>query len=104
MLELLPLVKCWLFILTLFLIGLMGIFMARRSIITILMSIEIMLLASNLGLISCSIAYDDAVGQIFALFVLAVAAAEAAIGLAIFVVYYRLKGSIFIDTINVLKG
>jgi NADH-quinone oxidoreductase subunit K len=98
------LAKCLLFITIVFSIGLIGIFTARSSIITILMSLEIMLLAINLGFVCCSLAFDDSSGQLFALFILAVAAAESAIGLAIFVVYYRLRGSIFVDTLNLLKG
>lgn len=88
----------------LFLIGIWGIFLVRKNIIIILMSIELMLLSINLNFIIFSIILDDIAGQIFALFVLTVAAAESAIGLAILVVYYRIKGIISINYINSIKG
>jgi len=87
-----------------FLIGICGIFLIKRNIIIILMSIELMLLSININFVLFSIYLDDAVGQLFALFVLTVAAAESAIGLAILVVYYRIKGIISINYINSIKG
>ncbi len=90
--------------LILFLIGVLGIFLIKKNIIIILMSIELMLLAININFVIFSVYLDDNIGQIFALFVLTVAAAESAIGLAILVVYYRIKGIISINFINSLKG
>tara|TARA_Y100000590_G_C15555188_1_gene952518 strand:- start:689 stop:1000 length:312 start_codon:yes stop_codon:yes gene_type:complete len=87
-----------------FMIGIIGIFLNRKNIIIILMSIELILLSVNINLVSFSIFTNDLTGQIFTMFVLTVAAAEAAIGLAIIVVYYRNKGSIKIEDINSLKG
>ena len=87
-----------------FVIGVVGIFLNRKNVIIILMSIELMLLAVNINLVSFSIFKQDLTGQIFAMFILTVAAAEAAIGLAIIVVYYRNKGSIRVEDINSLKG
>ena len=87
-----------------FSIGIVGIFLNRKNIIIILMSIELILLAVNINLVSFSIFQQNLVGQIFAMFVLTVAAAEASIGLAIIVVYFRNKGSIKIEEINSLKG
>ena len=87
-----------------FTIGVVGIFLNRKNIIIILMSIELILLAVNINLVSFSIFTQDLTGQIFAMFILTVAAAEAAIGLAIIVVYYRNKGSIRIEDISSLKG
>ena len=87
-----------------FTIGVVGIFLNRKNIIVILMSIELILLAVNINLVSFSIFKQDLTGQIFAMFILTVAAAEAAIGLAIIVVYYRNKGSIRVEDINSLKG
>ena len=88
----------------LFLIGILGIFLIKKNIIIILMSIELMLLAININFIIFSIYLNDLTGQIFALFVLTVAAAESAIGLAILVIYYRIKGIISINFINSIKG
>lgn len=88
----------------LFTIGIFGIFLNRRNVIVILMSIELMLLAVNLNFVAFSHFLHDLVGQVFTLFVLTVAAAEAAIGLAILVVYFRNRGTIEIDTANVMKG
>ena len=88
----------------LFLIGLIGIFLIKKNIIIILMSIELMLLSININFIIFSIYLDDLTGQIFALFVLTVAAAESAIGLAILVIYYRIKGLVSINFINSIKG
>ena len=87
-----------------FIIGIIGIFLNRKNIIIILMSIELILLAVNINLVSFSIFTQDLTGQIFTMFILTVAAAEAAIGLAIIVVYYRNKGSIRVEDINSLKG
>jgi len=87
-----------------FVIGVMGIFLNRKNVIIILMSIELILLAVNINLVSFSIFKQDLTGQIFAMFILTVAAAEAAIGLAIIVVYYRNKGSIRVEDISSLKG
>ena len=88
----------------LFSIGVIGIFLNRKNVIIILMSIEIILLAVNINLIAFSHYLNDLTGQIFSLFVLTVAAAEAAIGLAILVIYNRNAGSIEIEKINTLKG
>jgi len=87
-----------------FVIGIIGIFLNRKNVIIILMSIELILLAVNINLVSFSIFGQDITGQIFTMFILTVAAAEAAIGLAIIVVYYRNKGSIRVEDINSLKG
>jgi NADH-quinone oxidoreductase subunit K len=87
-----------------FTIGIIGIFLNRKNLIVILMCIELLLLAVNINLVSFSIFLNDLSGQIFALFILTVAAAEAAIGLAIIVVYYRNSGSIRVENINTLKG
>ena len=87
-----------------FTIGVAGIFLNRKNIIVILMSIELILLAVNINLVSFSIYLNDLVGQIFALFILTVAAAEASIGLAIIVVYYRNSGTIRVQEIDRLKG
>ena len=88
----------------LFAISVVGIFLNRKNVIIILMSIELMLLAVNLNLVAFSSFLGDLTGQIFALLVLTVAAAEAAIGLAIVVVYYRNRGSIAVEDINMMKG
>ena len=88
----------------LFFIGLSGIFLNRKNIIILLMSIELMLLAINFNFIIFSVFIDDIFGQIFALIILTVAAAESAIGLAILVIYYRIRGSIAIELINLMKG
>jgi len=88
----------------LFTLGVFGIFINRKNVIVILMSIELMLLAVNINLVAFSAFLNDLVGQVFTLFVLTVAAAEAAIGLAIVVVYYRNRGTIAVDEMNVLKG
>ena len=89
---------------TIFTIGVVGIFLNRKNIIVILMSIELILLAVNINLVSFSIYMNDLVGQIFTLFILTVAAAEAAIGLAIIVVYFRNSGTIRVEEIGKLKG
>jgi len=88
----------------LFTIGMFGIFLNRKNVIIILMAIELMLLAVNINLVAFSAYLGDMVGQVFALFVLTVAAAEAAIGLAILVVYFRNRGDIAVDQLNLMKG
>ena len=88
----------------LFMLGILGIFITRKNIIIILMSIELMLLAINFNFIIFSVFLDDILGQIFALLILTVAAAESAIGLAILVTYYRLRGVISVDFISTIKG
>ena len=87
-----------------FTVGVVGIFLNRKNIIVILMCIELILLAVNVNLVSFSIFINDLTGQIFTLFILTVAAAEAAIGLAMFVVYYRTSGTIRVEEIIKLKG
>lgn len=87
-----------------FTLGILGIFLNRKNVIIILMSIELMLLAVNLNLVAFSTHLNDLVGQIFAMIILTVAAAEAAIGLAILVVYFRNRGSIRVEDINMMKG
>ncbi len=88
----------------LFTLGIVGIFLNRKNVIVILMSIELMLLAVNINLVSFSAHLQDMVGQIFTMFVLTVAAAEAAVGLAIIIVYFRNHGSIAVEDINLMKG
>jgi NADH-quinone oxidoreductase subunit K len=88
----------------LFTLGIFGIFLNRKNVIVILMSIELILLAVNINLVAFSTHLGDIVGQVFALFVLTVAAAEAAIGLAILVVFFRNRGSIAVEDINLMKG
>jgi NADH-quinone oxidoreductase subunit K len=88
----------------LFVLGVVGIFLNRKNVIVILMSIELMLLAVNINFVGFSAYHGNLDGQIFSLFILAVAAAEAAIGLAILVVYFRARGSIAVDDIDTLKG
>jgi NADH-quinone oxidoreductase subunit K len=88
----------------LFTIGICGIFLNRKNIITILMSIELILLAVNINFVAFSVRLGDLTGQIFAMFVLTVAAAEAAIGLAILVIYFRNRGSIAVEDVNMMKG
>ena len=88
----------------LFTLGVFGIFLNRKNVIIILMSIELILLAVNINLIAFSAHLGDLVGQVFALFVLTVAAGEAAIGLAILVVYFRNSGSIAVEDIHIMKG
>jgi NADH-quinone oxidoreductase subunit K len=85
-------------------LGVFGIFLNRKNVIIILMSIELILLAVNLNLVAFSAALGDMVGQVFAMFVLTVAAAEAAIGLAVVVVYFRNRGSIQVEDVNLMKG
>lgn len=88
----------------LFVLGVFGIFMNRKNVIVILMAIELILLSVNLNLVAFSSALQDLTGQVFTLFVLTVAAAEAAIGLAIVVIYFRNRGSIEVEDISTLKG
>ena len=85
-------------------LGIFGIFLNRKNVIIILMSVELMLLAVNINLVAFSHFLGDMVGQVFAMFVLTVAAAEAAIGLAILVVYFRNRGSIAVEDINMMNG
>ena len=87
-----------------FAIGIIGIFLNRKNVIIILMSIELILLAVNINLVSFSIYLQDLVGQVFTMFILTVAAAEAAVGLAIIVIYYKNRGSISVEQISSLKG
>ena len=89
---------------TLFVIGIFGIFLNRKNVIVILMSIELMLLAVNINFVAFSAYLNDLTGQVFTMFILTVAAAEAAIGLAILVVFFRNKGSIEVEDISSLKG
>jgi NADH-quinone oxidoreductase subunit K len=88
----------------LFFLGLFGIVLNRKNILIILMSIELMLLAINLNFVLFSNSMDDIMGQVFALFILTVAAAESAIGLAILVIYYRLRGDILIEQSHLMRG
>ncbi len=88
----------------LFVFGVFGIFINRKNVITILMSIELILLSVSINLVAFSAHSSELTGQIFSLFILTVAAAEAAIGLAILVVYFRNRGSIAVEDINVMKG
>jgi len=88
----------------LFTLGIFGIFLNRKNVIIILMSVELMLLAVNINFVAFSAELNDLVGQVFAIFILTVAAAEAAIGLAILVIYFRNHGSIAVEDINMMKG
>ena len=88
----------------LFVIGIFGIFVNRKNVIIMLMSIELILLSVNLNFIAFSVYLGDLVGQVFTLFILTVAAAEAAIGLAIIVCFFRNRGTIAVEDINVMKG
>ena len=88
----------------LFTLGILGIFLNRKNVIVILMCVELMLLAVNINLVAFSAYQGNIVGQIFAMLVLTVAAAEAAIGLAILVVYFRVRGTIAVEDINAMKG
>ncbi|MBK8082942.1 MAG: NADH-quinone oxidoreductase subunit NuoK [Devosia sp.] len=88
----------------LFTLGVFGIFLNRKNIIVILMSVELILLSVNLNLVAFSAQLGDLAGQVFALLILTVAAAEAAIGLAILVIFYRNRGSIAVEDVNSLKG
>ena len=88
----------------LFVLGVIGIFMNRKNVVIILMSIELMLLSVNVNMVAFSTFLHDLVGQVFSLFILTVAAAEAAIGLAILVVFFRNRGSIAVEDANLMKG
>ena len=88
----------------LFVVGIFGIFLNRKNVIIMLMSIELILLAVNINFVAFSVYLGDLVGQLFALFILTVAAAEAAIGLAIIVCFFRNRGTIAVEDINVMKG
>jgi len=88
----------------LFTIGILGIFINRKNVIVILMSVELMLLAVNINFVAFSVFLHNLIGQVFAMIVLTVAAAEAAIGLAILVVYFRNRGTIAVDDIHMMKG
>ncbi|MBO9712078.1 NADH-quinone oxidoreductase subunit NuoK [Sphingomonas sp.] len=88
----------------LFAMGVLGIFMNRKNLIVVLMAIELILLSVNLNLVAFSAFLHDLVGQVFAMFVLTVAAGEAAIGLAILVIYFRARGTISVDDVNRMKG
>lgn len=88
----------------LFTLGVFGIFLNRKNVIIILMSVELMLLAVNINLVAFSSFSGDLLGQVFAIFILAVAAAEAAVGLAILVIYFRNRGTIAVEDINMMKG
>ena len=88
----------------LFVIGIFGLFLNRKNVIILLMSIELMLLSVNINLLAFSSYMNDLVGQVFTLFVLTVAAAEAAIGLAILVSFFRIRGTIAVEDVNVMKG
>jgi len=88
----------------LFMLGVFGIFLNRKNVIVILMSIELILLAVNINMVAFSAFLNDITGQVFALFILTVAAAEAAIGLAILVVFYRNRGTIAVEDVNMMKG
>ena len=88
----------------LFVIGIFGIFLNRKNVIVILMSVELILLAVNINLVAFSVYLHDVVGQIFAMFVLTVAAAEAAVGLAILVTFFRNRGDIAVDDASMMKG
>ena len=89
---------------SLFLLGIWGIFLNRKNIIVMLMSIELMLLAVNCNFLVFSMYIDDVLGQVFSLFILTVAAAESSIGLALLVIYYRVRGTVAVEFINLLKG
>ncbi len=88
----------------LFVLGVLGIFLNRKNVIVILMAIELILLAVNINLVAFSVYLGDVVGQVMAMFVLTVAAAEAAIGLAILVIFFRRRGSIAVDDVNRMHG
>ncbi|MBI1237615.1 NADH-quinone oxidoreductase subunit NuoK [Hyphobacterium indicum] len=88
----------------LFTIGVFGIFVNRKNVIILLMSVELLLLAVNINLVAFSSYLGDLAGQVFAMFVLTVAAAEAAVGLAILVVYFRNRGNISVEDVNLMKG
>mgnify|MGYP001193393097 FL=1 len=89
---------------SIFTIGLVGIFLNKKNLIILLMSIELIFLSANINFVAFSFLYQNLVGQIFVFFILTISAAEAAVGLAIIVIFFRLKDSIYIDDINILKG
>lgn len=88
----------------LFTLGICGIFLNRKNVITLLMSIELLLLSVNINFVAFSVKLGDLTGQVFAMFILTVAAAEAAIGLAILVIYFRNRGTIAVEDVNMMKG
>ena len=98
------LIKYFTFSMIIFILGIWGILLNRRNILIMLMSIELMLLAVNLNSLVFSVSLDDMMGQLFALLVLTVAAAESAIGLAIFVITFRVRGTIAVEFINSIQG
>jgi len=100
----LDLVHCLVLPMSLFVLGIWGIFLNRKNILIMLMSVELLLLAVNLNFIVFSVFLDDLIGQIFAILVLTVAASESSIGLAILVVYYRIRGTIAVEYIRLMKG
>ena len=100
----LDLVHCLMLPMSLFVLGIWGIFLNRKNILIMLMSVELLLLAVNLNFIVFSVFLDDLIGQIFAILVLTVAASESSIGLAILVVYYRIRGTISVEYIRLMKG
>ena len=97
-------IKFYINAMVLFLLGILGIVINRQSVITLLMSLELMLLGINMSLITSSIYLNDLIGQMFPLFILTIAAAESAIGLAILITFYRIRGTISVDFISLLKG
>jgi len=97
-------VQCVALATIIFTLGMCGIVLGRKNVVTTLMSIELMLLASGLNLLIFSVYIDDLIGQLFALLVLTVAAAESAIGLAILVIYFRIRGTILVQFIHFIKG
>lgn len=98
------LLNYWILSILMFIIGSLGMFLFRKNIINILISIELILLAININFIASSCVLDDMLGQIYGLMIFTLAAGESALGLAIIIVYYRLRGGISIDLINLLKG
>jgi len=100
---LIDLIECLTVAMILFFIGIIGIALNRKNIIIMLMSVELMLLAVNLNFIIYSVYLDDIIGQLFALLILTVAAAESAIGLAILVIYYRVRGTVSVENIHLLR-
>jgi|SRR5690606_27256088 len=89
---------------TIFIIGILGLFLYRTHLIIILMALELILLSANINFVIFSIYFDDILGQIYGLIILTLGAVESSVGLAILIVYYRLRGSISIDVIKLLKG
>ena len=97
-------IKFYINAMVLFLLGMLGIIINRQSVITLLMSLELMLLGINMSLITSSIYLNDLIGQMFPLFILTIAAAESAIGLAILITFYRIRGTISADFLSLLKN